>query len=269
MNVETIYRIILLISGDNIMVDILKNHLEPHIPNKWPQMIVTGTPVTMEQAKDIIRRTDDFFVDFSKYAGGNNHNWNEWAGSVLHKHHFDNSGSKWKTKQQELYKAEEEFKTHWGHVYTEYVNNTWASCAFIGGPHGWCHPDGRMVFTDNVGKWPSFEEVVDDWKKLLEAFPYINVGVTLFNGESSEQQAEPICSLKVGDNKIEYTMNHNRVHVDGKLARHVFGEDDYVSIAGSLFTNPLREQGLPDIWIEDFGEMAKEIYMKMGLFTEQ
>jgi hypothetical protein len=29
---------------------------------KWPQMRVEGVPVTLEQAKEIIRRTDTFFT---------------------------------------------------------------------------------------------------------------------------------------------------------------------------------------------------------------
>lgn len=29
---------------------------------KWPQMCVTGEDVTIDQAKDIIRRTDSFFL---------------------------------------------------------------------------------------------------------------------------------------------------------------------------------------------------------------
>jgi len=28
---------------------------------KWPQMLVTGSPVSEEQALEIIRRTDNFF----------------------------------------------------------------------------------------------------------------------------------------------------------------------------------------------------------------
>lgn len=35
--------------------------MERSLP-KWPQMIVTGTPVSEMQALEIIRRTDVFFV---------------------------------------------------------------------------------------------------------------------------------------------------------------------------------------------------------------
>ena len=50
---------------------------------KWPHMVVWGTPVTQEQAKDIIFRTDAFLTHMSSYAGGNNHAWNAWANQTL------------------------------------------------------------------------------------------------------------------------------------------------------------------------------------------
>lgn len=43
---------------------------------KWPQMIVTGQSVTVDQAKNIILRTDSFLTDPYKWSGGNNHKFN-------------------------------------------------------------------------------------------------------------------------------------------------------------------------------------------------
>ena len=43
---------------------------------KWSQMIVTGKNVTVEQAKDIIFRTDYFLTDPSKYSAGNDDQFN-------------------------------------------------------------------------------------------------------------------------------------------------------------------------------------------------
>lgn len=45
---------------------------------KWPQMIVTGKPVTIDQAKEIIFRTDSFLTSSDEFAGGNNREFNEW-----------------------------------------------------------------------------------------------------------------------------------------------------------------------------------------------
>jgi hypothetical protein len=53
------------------------------ILTKWPQMIVWGDPVTIDQAKNIILRTDSFITSMSNYSGGNNHNWNKRIKSIL------------------------------------------------------------------------------------------------------------------------------------------------------------------------------------------
>jgi hypothetical protein len=45
---------------------------------KWPQMIVTGKPVTVENAKDIIFRTDSFLTSSDEFSGGNNKEFNDW-----------------------------------------------------------------------------------------------------------------------------------------------------------------------------------------------
>ncbi len=43
------------------------NLLNRNLP-KWPQMLVTGDSLTIEQAKEIIRRTDRFFEWKQKYG---------------------------------------------------------------------------------------------------------------------------------------------------------------------------------------------------------
>ena len=46
---------------------------------KWPLMYTTGKPVTQEQAKEIIRRTDTFFIGYS----GNNRAYNQRVRRLL------------------------------------------------------------------------------------------------------------------------------------------------------------------------------------------
>ena len=61
----------------------MEQYFKLHLP-KWPGMKLTGIPVSIEQAKDIISRTDVFIIDMSKDAGGNNREWNKWANETLH-----------------------------------------------------------------------------------------------------------------------------------------------------------------------------------------
>ena len=61
----------------------MEQYFNLHLP-KWPGMKLTGNSVSIEQAKDIISRTDKFIIDMSKDAGGNNREWNKWANETLH-----------------------------------------------------------------------------------------------------------------------------------------------------------------------------------------
>ncbi len=157
---------------------------------KWPQMIVTGVPVTREQAEEIIFRTDDFFTNLSKYSGGNCHEFNnfyrEIAGiqPIAVKETFD-----WGFQYQ--------LRSKLRFIDTGYVFNDWGSSSFIHGPHGWCSPEGVIFFKDNVGKWPTVISIFEDWSLIAEAFPFLDLNVTLMDGESSESDTFPVVNIRV------------------------------------------------------------------------
>lgn len=220
---------------------------------KWPQMLVAGKPVTVEQAQDIILRTDDFLTDVSDYRGGNNHRWNAWAADVL-----GYAGLKEKLGQN-LWEFQSRLREALGHVSTEYVSNSWASCAFIYGPHGWCHPDGTIAHVDNVGKWPSAEEVHADWVRLAQAFPWLDLAATLMSEESSGgpdgEVGAPVVTFIVKDGGVTVAQQPVEVEVampkrnlDAALARLHHGG---------------REQGLPDDWMEAYAERTRPIVAKL------
>ncbi len=216
------------------------NLLNRDLP-KWPQLIVTGNPVTEEQARDIIRRTDSFLVSGH---GGNNDTWNKKTLKL-----FEHPES-WCAQWGDLHFGSRiSYQKRWqdliGAVPTEYVETDRASCCFVGGPHGWMHVDGSISFSDNVGKWPSVSDVLEDWKALSKAFPYIDVGATLRNGESCEERTVPVVSFRIKDGKVSLVdPKDTDVHKDH--------EQDVESMAGGdqdFSVSPIRsghfEQGIP------------------------
>lgn len=219
------------------------------IGNKWPQMMVKGKSITIDQAKEIIFRTDRFFVDFHKSSGGNNDKWNKWARNIfgysklLNNKEFDTNN-----KEFDIEEFRVKFEKSLKFLQTEYVHNSWASCAYVYGPYGWCHPDGKIYYCDNVGKWPSVEAIVKDWQMIIEAFPFLDLTLTIFDGESCNEKKSPIFSLKIKDEKIEFTDNHLKSDID----------DD----SRPLLFLTRREQGLPDSWIKEFGYKSREIIEK-------
>ena len=212
--------------------------------SKWPQMVVWGESITAEQAYDIIMRTDSFLCDFSEYGGGNNREWNKWAKQTLGiaavmdmlERLYENPAD----RHQKQWQLDDRFKALAGIVSTSYVTNDWASSAFIFGPHGWCHPDGTIGFSDNVGKWPSVQDVLEDWHHIAVAFPYLNLTATLMSGESCEEDTVPLVSIRVNNGQA-------------MLSDPVLPEEpvEQRNIANSFagFGSYRREQGLPDEWI--------------------
>jgi hypothetical protein len=239
---------------------------------KWPQMYVNGTPVSVEQAKDIIRRTDTFFTDG---YGGNNREYDRWVRQTVgmapsysdrpfEKYPDDSAPQAEKDAFFAKRKAEadadrviyEAFQRRWRPLRTSYVHNSWVSCSFIGGPHGWCHPDGEIGFVDNIGKWPSVSEVLKDWQVLAEAFPFLSIGVTLYDGESSEDGTRPLVSLKVLEGKATLVdPAAENVHTPYKRGSRRQGSvGSSVAEFMTSFRDVRREQGLDDSWILEWAE---------------
>lgn len=177
----------------NVIVKELMNRALP----KWPQMIVTGTDVAKEQALEIIRRTDSFFA----WQSGNNRGFIDEAIRILKMPVLETGQTP--KEFQEYWKKQDAWKNKWGLIETEYVTNSWISCSFIGGPHGWCHPDGSIGYADNVGKWPSIEEIYDEWVRITAAFPFLELEVTLMDGEECEDFTEPVVSMLIRNGVVE------------------------------------------------------------------
>jgi len=181
--------------------------LNRHLP-KWPQMIVVGKTITVEQALEIIRRTDMFFTHG---YGGNDHGFDNRAKMIVGMPETDlwrePSYNEWsdelRTKLwQERWDGLQAWREKWQVIETEYVHNSWISCSFVGGPHGWCHPDGKIFYQDNVGKWPSIEAIRKDWSILAKAFPFLDLRVLLMDRESCEDNREPVVGFRVKSGRV-------------------------------------------------------------------
>lgn len=210
---------------------------------KWPQMIVTGKSVTIEQAKDIILRTDRFLTCATEYSGGNYHEFN-----VAYRKDAGLIGKEYGHTQL--------LREALGFVETSYVSNDWASSCFAWGPHGWCSPTGEIYYVDNVGKWPSVEDIVKDWENLVLAFPYLDLNVTLMDKESCDYDdcSNPIVNIKVAEGKVTPLPPDLSVHGDKKLYRV-----DYEETLRKVTRKEISELGLPSEWYTDYAARIKNI----------
>jgi len=222
------------------------------IPCKWPQAFITGQNLTVERAEEIITRTDGLVV--SRY-GGNNEDFNK---TFLHE-----SGLRivdpddWvsgKISSESCYKKGEVIKNVLGLIETNYIHNSWLSSSYVGGPYGWCHPSGKIFYNDNIGKHPCVESVVEDWRKLHEAFPFINVVCTLHNKEYGEPGIEPVVTLRIGAGKIYIDNDDHGGHY------HPYSSSSALDTFRKNLNNPLREQGVPEDMVQ---RMVKSIRKKI------
>lgn len=226
---------------------------------KWHQLLISGDKVTVDQAKDIILRTDQFFAGD---AFGNNR---EWICKTLEKlgikeidWGYYNYPDRTVNRIANMYELSDMYKANLGHIETEYVHNCWASSSYIFGPFGWCHPDGTIYHTKNIGKWPESESVLGDFHKIATAFPYLNMQAVLMDGEEfSNEETKPDNAFIISGGEVtvtSYPDDVERVYQSIKR-KH---EDVMESRSFSYIT----EQGLPDSWFDEFAVKTRAAIKK-------
>lgn len=194
---------------------------------KWPRLVVVGDPVTREQAMEILVRTDR--LEFSS----NDAEFSQRCASYLYG--LDTTGSRnrghWSLR--DAFEKEDGWHTDWGR-YQEYrdkmkaevqplelrylENERIVSC-WVGGTHGWCDWDGTIgCSNNNIGKWPTVNDVYEDWETIASAFPYLSLRCQLITDEGEGYVA------------VEYHVEGGTVtvHAPGPLLQPVEELDDEV-----------------------------------------
>lgn len=218
---------------------------------KWPQMLVWSKAVTVEQAKDIILRTDRFFTDVTNFPDGSNRKWIDWAQTERGFRHLAIASGRDSFARQT--DAQEELHKGLNTVQTTYAHNSWASSSFVHGPYGWCPPDGTLWFEHNVGKDPCAREVFEEWQALATAFPFLGLTVTLMSGARLDDDKTPLVSFRV---------------VEG--AMHLLADPAVPDVRPVPSFNEARRfatheeelaagNGLDDQWIRDYGKTTRAL----------
>lgn len=214
---------------------------------KWPAMIVQGESVTREQALEIIRRTDGWFLS-------RNTNDPKFDSELLKllsmpvEPPYSAGGVRNGIRQ--YFDAVDDWLAKWGYIYTQYVSNSWLSSGYIYGPHGWCHPDGTVQFTDNIGKWPSVGEVAADWRLLVREFPFLNLTATLFDKEHDEDGPHtPLATFTVRNGKVSVSATKHPALFDWKA---IDGQRSFLP-ADDMHPLPIEE--LREVWKEHIKRM--------------
>jgi hypothetical protein len=224
---------------------------------KWPQLYTTGKKVELDQAKEIIRRTDYFLISGN---GGNDHAWDKRMAQRFRMPHYHDylRDPKEPIDWKKNWAMAQKWRELWGVVNTNYIHNSWLSCAFIYGPHGWCYPDGAISYTDNVGKYPDVKDVYEDWVTLAREFPFLDLASTLMSGENCEDGAEPVVTFLVKNGEVQIVEGARSHHEPYPFARgHDF--DTAIKSIAYLHPNAREHASIREEWYEEWEKKAIEI----------
>lgn len=144
---------------------------------KWPRLLVTGEPVTREQANEVLIRTNN------RYLATNDRAWLRQVYEVYGIPYRDHGD---RVDRQ----AEDLVHDRLGVMPLRYLMNERVTSSRLCGPHGWCDWDGTIGCANyNIGKWPEVNEVTADLVLVATTFPYLTMHVQLVTDEGDGEVA--------------------------------------------------------------------------------
>lgn len=225
---------------------------------KWPHLIIIGKPVTRDQAFDIIFRTDGFLTDTCKHAGGNNHAFN----AIYHR----DSGIAQVAKEKEQYndawlfdmQVTEALREKIKFVRRKYIRNDWTSSPMVGGPHGFCSPEGEIYHDCNVGKWPCGSEVFEDLKTIVKEWPFLEFKASLYSHEDCEchpTEHKGVVMSFVAENGVVRVTEEDFDLLNAPRP----GARDMREAIRMISAGCESEQGLPWRWMMEYAKKVKAL----------
>ena len=253
---------------------------------KWPHTIIRGKKVTKEQAKDIIFKTDSYFHDSSAPHS----NWNKArveryrkkSGLYLLDEYSELITEAIKTRNEDdaEYSLSDDINYPKYFDYhdkllrelgieklehnIDYIRNDLADSSYIGGANGFIDCEGNINYDRNIGKWPSVEEVYDDLVTLAEAFPYLEMYVSIYDIEKCQRDEMParlVVSFIVKDKKVIIS------DMDFGLDDETTSELDIDDIKDNLL-NGGGSCGIPTEWFDEFADKVLAAMKSSGIYDE-
>lgn len=241
-------------------------YLNVNLP-KWPTLIVTGDKVTETQAAEIIIKTSRAVPEF--HYASNDDRMNQRAadlfgvpaddGPQFPNDEKDRDGPLHRAYYAYTHEREaalDDLNKRLRLIQLTYLHNSRIASCYVGGSHGWCDWDGTIRTSSyNIGKWPSVEEVLEDWQAITTAFPFLNLQCQLCNHEAGYPE----------EGQINGPVVHFHIHdgvVDAKTQSP--GEDPYlVAPRGDLDLAHIA--GLINGTSSEWGVSIEELRRKLKL----
>lgn len=162
---------------------------------RWVAFVVSGDPVTTNQAAEIIIRTDSFRYGSlqSKYVRSLYYSVGHSLKSI-----------------KDPFKITEEINKMRGSVKSlplSFLNTDRISSSFVGGVTSWCDWVGKISSKGtNLGKHPDLISIFIELKTIAKAFPFLSMSVQVFNKESCyamDSDFVPLVEYRVHGGKVK------------------------------------------------------------------
>lgn len=221
---------------------------------KWPGHLVVGKAITPLQASELLIRTDHFDFSTNDYA------WDDGCrvivGAPIHdaeEPKRENGTPDWPKMHEEELDRRDKLQI----LPVRYLNNDRIGSCYVGGPNGWCDWEGRIFCNgQNVGKWPSVEEVFNEWVMIAEAFPFLDLEAQLLNDEtcSDYTKLRALVTFTVKDGKVT-------VSAEPRDLITAIESDDMSDLLFAQLIAEGGERGLPSLAIfeEHVGQLRKTL----------
>lgn len=191
---------------------------------KWAACVVKGQQVTLDQAKEILIRTDSWRL----YS--NDREWEESVAAAAGYPRLED------TEDFSKYgKLLDDWESSHGIIRLEYLCNS--QIITLGAPNsrGWCHWDGTIYKNGaNIGKWPEVENVYNDWVRIAGAFPFLKLKCQVFDSECGNFGIQPV---------VEFVINSGKVEVREPTEAFIVEEENISLLLTSILFNQTRERG--------------------------
>jgi hypothetical protein len=203
---------------------------------KWPGIIVEGKNVDAKLAAEILIRTDGYLPDFS-YCG----NDRQHARELNALFGIEPPDAVTSNTHENYWKARDFLAKTLGKIDLSYFDNHQIVSSWIGGPHGWISWNGQVgCNTYNVGKHPSCDELIEDWKKIAKAFPTLDLTCWVHDKEIGEEGAKPALRIRVKGGKAKAFVQQEGDPMPGLSP----SSDTVHTFIANFTTNLRREQGI-------------------------
>jgi hypothetical protein len=89
----------------------------------------------------------------------------------------------------------------------EYLQNYQIASSYLSGPHGWCSWTG-VICCDGygIGKWPTVEEVLVEWKLIANTWPFLNLKCQLLSNENNDSSSKPLIQYIVKNGEVSLSL---------------------------------------------------------------